>query len=167
MTRWYAVYTQARMEKWARANLWERGLEVYLPLYRKQRRHARRTDIVTAPLFPRYLFVQADLSRVGRNIIAAAPGVNQLVSFGRQPTAVADAIIAEIRQREDDGGYVRMCEQAPLRPGERVRVQSGPLNDVVGLFQQMADERRVVILLDLMGRSVRVKAPVDAVVRDT
>ena len=51
-TQWYAVYTHARMERWARSNLWERGFEVYLPEYHKERRHARKTDWVNAPLFP-------------------------------------------------------------------------------------------------------------------
>ena len=61
MKAWYAVYTHARMEKWARSNLWERGFEAYLPVYHKERRHARKVDWVAAPLFPRYLFVRADL----------------------------------------------------------------------------------------------------------
>jgi len=167
MTAWYAVYTQARMEKWARSNLWERDLEVYLPLYSKQRRHARRVDTVTAPLFPRYLFVRADLARTGRRAIASAPGVSELVSFGNRPAVVDDAIIAEIRSRQDDSGNVIMCEPSPLKAGERVRVQMGALRDTVGLFQQMADDQRGIILLDLMGRSVRVKAPVDAIARDS
>ena len=56
MKRWYAVYTQSRMELWARGNLWERDVEAYLPRYHKRRRHARRSDWIAAPLFPRYLF---------------------------------------------------------------------------------------------------------------
>ena len=39
-TQWYAVYTHTRTERWARSNLWERGFEVYLPEYLKERRHA-------------------------------------------------------------------------------------------------------------------------------
>ncbi len=61
MTRWYAVHTQAGSELWARSNLWERGIEVYLPRCLKRRRHARRTDWIATPLFPRYLFVRSDL----------------------------------------------------------------------------------------------------------
>ena len=58
--KWYAVYTQARMEKWARSNLWERDHEDYSPQFLRQRRHAPKTDWVSAPLFPRYLFVAVD-----------------------------------------------------------------------------------------------------------
>ena len=83
--QWYAVYTQARMEKWARSNLWERDFEVYLPQYSRQRRHARKTDWVSAPLFPRYLFVAADPDAPGRRSINSAPGVVSVVSFGERP----------------------------------------------------------------------------------
>ena len=73
MKQWYAVYTKPRMELWARSNLWERGFEVYLPQYRKLRRHARKLDIIAAPLFPRYLFVRADLGRSGGGGRSTAP----------------------------------------------------------------------------------------------
>ena len=97
MKRWYAVYTQSRMELWARGNLWEREVEAYLPRYRRRRRHARRTEWIAAPLFPRYLFVRADLLRTGRRLISAAPGVVGLVSMALEPAALADTVIEDIR----------------------------------------------------------------------
>ena len=76
MKAWYCAYTQPCMELWARANLWERGLEVYLPLYRRRRSHARRVDWVSAPLFPRYLFVAADLEAGERRRIVSHPSIH-------------------------------------------------------------------------------------------
>ena len=58
MRRWYVVHTQPQGESRAKANLERQGYEVYLPRCRKWRRHARRAEIVAAPLFPRYLFVR-------------------------------------------------------------------------------------------------------------
>ena len=97
---WHAAYTQPRMELWARSNLWERGLEVYLPMYCKRRRHARRTDWVPSPLFPRYLFVQANLAVTGTRVIRNARGVVSLVSYGSRPAAVPPVVIDGIRARE-------------------------------------------------------------------
>ena len=71
MKRWYAVRSPPRMELWARTNLWDRGFEVYLPRYRKQRRHARRREWVPRPLFPGYLFVSADLEAGGTAVTRA------------------------------------------------------------------------------------------------
>jgi len=163
--QWYAVYTQARMEKWARSNLWERGFEVYLPQYRRQRRHARKTDWVSAPLFPRYLFVSADPENPGQRSINSAPGVINLVSFGERPATISDQIIQAIRAREDAAGHVKLVETNTLKPGDQVRLHSGAMADHVGLFERRGDADRVVILLSLLGREVRVKVPANSIAR--
>ena len=41
-------------------------------------------------------------------------------------------------------------------PGERVRIVDGVFADSLGLFEGMADRERVAILLDLLGRKVRI-----------
>lgn len=165
MDAWYAIYTHARMEKWARTNLWERGFEVYLPLYRKQRRHARKVDWVTAPLFPRYLFVRADLEAGDKRALTTAQGVDHLVSFGTATPRIDDRIIAEIRAREDENGNIRLCDAEQLKPGDAVRLHSGALYDKTGLFLQISDSERVLVLLELLGRQVKVKVPKASLVR--
>ena len=60
MKRWYVVHTRPFQEEKATFNLSKQGFAFYLPKYLKPRRHARRTDLVLKPLFPRYLFVQWD-----------------------------------------------------------------------------------------------------------
>ena len=164
MKAWYCVYTQPRMELWARANLWERGFAAYLPLYRKRRSHARRIDWVSAPLFPRYLFVEADFEAGERRRVVSAQGVAQLVAFGERPAAVAPEIIAELRGREDESGHVDV--RPSFAPGEPVRVNEGALLNQVGLFQGLDDERRVVVLLTLLNRPVSVRLPAHAVTRE-
>jgi transcriptional antiterminator RfaH len=163
--QWYAVYTQARMEKWGRSNLWERGFEVYLPLYHKERRHARKTDWVSAPLFPRYLFVAAGPQSRQQRSINSAPGVISLVTFGERPGLISGAVIKAIQAREDADGHVQLVDQNTLVPGEQVRLQSGAMADRVGLFGCRSEGDRVVILLNLLGREVRVKVPASTIAR--
>ena len=164
MIRWHAVHTKPQLEVWARNNLEERGFETYLPCYLRQRRHARRTEIVPRPLFPRYLFVRADVDAGHRPRVNTAPGVARLVSLGDRPAVVGDEIIAEIKAREADDGYVRLGRGRTFAEGDRVRIGGGALCDRVGLFQCAADNDRVIILLDLLGRRTRVKVPRDSLV---
>ncbi|MAG95811.1 MAG: transcription termination/antitermination NusG family protein [Alphaproteobacteria bacterium] len=161
MKAWYAVYSKAQEEVWARNNLEERGIEAYLPRYRKRRFHARRLDFHPAPLFPRYLFVRADLAAGQRPRIVTAPGVSYLVSFGDRAPSLADSIIEEIQGREGPDGLVRLGSEEGFRRGEKVRVRDGAFCEKVGIFDSIADDRRVFILLDLMGRKVRVKLASD------
>jgi len=62
-SRWYVVQTHSQAEAKACGHLQRQGFEIYLPKYLKRRRHARRTETVIAPLFPRYLFVAVDMTR--------------------------------------------------------------------------------------------------------
>jgi len=153
--RWYAAYTQPRMELWARTNLWERGFEVYLPRYRRDRRHARKIELVAYPLFPRYLFVHADAAMQPLRAIASARGVIDLVRMGSEPSSVGNDVIEAIRQREQADGFIRLARPS-FEPGATVQVRSGPMADLVGVFASGSDEERVLILLSLLGRQVKV-----------
>ncbi len=61
-SRWYVAQTHPRAEAKAAEQLSRQGFQAYLPQYLKRRRHGRRVETVTAPLFPRYLFVSVDLA---------------------------------------------------------------------------------------------------------
>jgi transcription antitermination factor NusG len=52
-----------------------------------------------------------------------------------------------------------------LVPGEQVRLQSGAMADHIGLFERRGEGERVVILLNLLGRGVRVKIPASTIAR--
>ena len=157
--QWYAANTQPRMEVWARSNLWERGIEVYLPFYRKRRRHARRTDWISMPLFPRYLFLKADLARPGARAISATRGLIGLVSIGTgtRPTIVKESIISAIRSREDTEGIICIEHERHFDPGEKLLISDGPFLDWPALFECSKDEERIIVLMNLMGRQARVR----------
>lgn len=164
--RWYAVYTKPQLELWARTNLWERGFEVYLPQYARRRSHARKVEMVRAPLFPRYLFLRADLAQTGKAAINTAPGAIGLVNFGGEPASVADAVIEEIRGREKEDGLVQLVDGARLKLNDRLRITDGALCGHVGIFLHMADRDRAVLLLDLLGRQVRAQLPAKSLRRE-
>ncbi len=162
MIQWYAVHTRPKAEDKARLNLENQGFEVYLPKFLKRRRHARRTDWVAAPLFPRYLFVGMDIARARWRAINSTFGVIHLVGDGARPLAVPGPVVAEIRAREDDGGLIRF-DARPFRKGDRVRILDGAFADLEGLFDGADEKNRIFVLLSLLGRQVRVKLGEDMV----
>lgn len=163
MTHWCAVRTHARAEDKARFHLCRQGYEVFLPKHLKRRKHARRVDWVPVPLFPRYLFVAIDPETTPWRAIRSTVGVGDLVCFDGRPAPVPPGIIAEIAARQDDRGLVKTPMGLGFKPGDRVRIVDGPLCDLEGLFDGANDDERVTILLQLMGRQVKVRAPLDAV----
>ena len=152
---WYVVHTHPHSEVRAAAHLERQGFAAYLPRYLRQRRHARKIDTVAAPLFPRYVFVAIDLTSQRWRAIESTIGVAHLVRNGDDPAPVTADVIAELRAREQ-GGYVRLPDPAPFAPGEAVRVIDGTFAHCLGLYEGMKDGERIAILLDLLGRKVRV-----------
>lgn len=159
--RWYVVQSQPNAEHKAVGHLERQGFATYLPRYLKKRRHARRVEIVSAALFPRYLFVGIDLTVQRWRSVLSTVGVSRLICRGDFPTAVPEEVIAHLRAREDEDGYVRLNQC--FRRGEIIRVLDGAFADHLGLYEGMRDSDRVAILLDLLGRKVRVTVDIESV----
>ena len=155
-TLWYVVQTHVHAESKAASHLARQGYSIYLPRYLKRRRHARRVEMVAAPLFPRYLFVAIDRMTQRWRSILSTVGVSQLVRHGEDPAAVPAGVVEALRGREDERGLIKLDLRPGFAPGAKIRVVDGVFSDYFGLFEGMADRERVAILLDLLGRKVRV-----------
>jgi len=153
--RWYVVHTHTHAETKAAAHLERQGFAVYLPRYRKRRRHARRVETVTAPLFPRYMFVGVDMAAQRWRSIHSTFGVARLVGYGEEPAPVPDFVVESLKCREDAEGFVQLARRR-FAPGARVQITDGAFASYLGLFEGMRDDERVTVLLDLLGRKVRV-----------
>jgi len=161
--RWYVVQTQVNGEVKAARNLLRQGYDIYLPRYLKRRRHARKVDFVAQPLFPRYMFVAIDMATQRWRSIQSTFGVSRLVTSGDDPAIVPEGVIHALKAREDDKGFVRLDSKPAFAPGDKVRVLAGAFTDNAGLFSGLADHDRVSILLDMLGRKVRVLLDADMV----
>jgi transcriptional antiterminator RfaH len=161
--RWYVVQTQVNGEAKAAQNLQRQGYDVYLPRYLKRRRHARKMDFTAKPLFPRYMFVAIDMATQRWRSIQSTFGVSQLVCNGDYPAAVPDGVVGALKAREDDEGFVRMDVGPAFAPGDKVRVFAGAFIDSAGVFNGLADHDRVSVLLEMLGRKVRVLLDADLV----
>lgn len=158
MTAWFAVYTQSHKEALAAQHLRNQGFETYLPRYQKMRRHAGKTEIVAAPLFPRYLFAGIDMGHQRWRSVNGTVGVIGLVMTGDRPVPVPQPVMDEIRAREDDTGFIQL--NAPrYRRGQSLRIVEGPMADTQALFEETVDGDRAILLISLLGRMVRTRMP--------
>ena len=154
--RWYVVQTQPNCEAKAFLHLGRQGFAPYLPRYERRRRHARRIETVAAPLFPRYLFVAVDMAVQRWRSIQSTIGVSRLVCNGDDPAAVADGVVDGLRRREDERGFVQFDARPRFAVGDQVRIVDGIFASYLGLFDGISDGERVAVLLELLGRKVRV-----------
>jgi transcriptional antiterminator RfaH len=116
------------------------------------------------PLFPNYLFVRFNLSKL-YNRIRFTRGVHSIVTFGGTPCPVEDEIINLIRLQVGADGLVKIGGDGlvevdeEFKPGDRVIIKEGPLRRLTGIFdREMTDAERVAVLLDSVSFQVRVMA---------
>jgi transcription elongation factor/antiterminator RfaH len=153
MEFWYALYTKPKKEHQVDSLLREQGIETYLPTIRRKVRRRDRPERVV--YFPCYLFARIDFEVVPRSSISWMPGVRRLVSSGDQPAVVAEEIVDLLRHRLES---VEQVGHGRFRPGDRVRITSGPLRDLEAVFERpLSSAERVRILLDVMGRMMPVE----------
>lgn len=163
MISWCVVHTQPLKEAIAKQHLYEQGFDVYLPLFRKMRKHARKVDEVLAPLFPRYLFVGMDREVAQFHSINNTRGVSYLLMNKDQPAVVSSRIVEELRTQEDPNGALPIASLCTFVKGENVRVTEGPFKEQTATFVGLTDQQRVHILLQFLGREINLHVPLHAI----
>jgi transcription antitermination factor NusG len=150
---WYVSYTRPRHEKRVAQQLAEQGIGCFLPLYCSVRRWKDRRKVLDLPLFPGYVFVQVN----GQNRLSLLrlPGVLGLICVQGKPALVPSAEIRSLQQGLGSGNQVR--PHPYLQAGRKVRIRSGSLAGVEGLFVRRRDSARVVLSISLIQRSVSVE----------
>jgi transcription termination/antitermination protein NusG len=159
--RWYALCTKHQHEPTVNRLLVGKGFEIFYPTYHVVHHWKDRNKTLELPLFPGYLFFQEGLDR--RFEILSTPGVYTIVSFGDTPAEIAFSEIENIRRALHSS---MALEPHPyLSEGDYVRVVRGPLAGVHGILQRKKDVHRLVISMELLGRSAAVEIDAASVER--
>ena len=90
-------------------------------------------------------------------------GVCDIVRIGDRLAPVPVGVVEGMIEREDDDGVVMMNVLSPFKKGARIQILAGALCDQVGIFDCSDDKERVAVLLNLLGREVKVRLPIEAV----
>ncbi len=149
MKLWYVIQTKPKKEEEARSYLSMKGLEIFNPLMEAFLIRNGKVNKELTPLFPSYIFGKFDLDQ-DYSLVRWARGVKKILGFGAYPTPVSEEVVEVIKKRTDTNGIVK--QNLHLKPNDIVRIKSGPLKDLLGIFERcVSDSDRVRILLNLVG----------------
>jgi transcriptional antiterminator RfaH len=152
-TNWYAIQTKSGQEDLVTYYLESQlALETLNPKQRKMRRSFGTARAVSGPLFPGYLFARFDPERF-LHTIRYTRGVRNVLHFGQTLLRVEDDIITSLRERLDLHNCIDFTD-IKMVSGDMVAVRDGAFSGMKGIFmRQLNDRRRVVLLLEILGRS--------------
>lgn len=163
--RWLAVYCKPRQELVAQENLLRQGFQTYLPRMQMKRRLRGKWIDMIEVLFPRYIFIRVDPARKSIGPVRSTLGVVGLVHFGGQPATVADEVMETLLQHEDADSGLHKDNRPQFSAGQAIKLVEGPLAGVEGVFIQEDSEKRVIVLLELLGKANRVRVNRDLINR--
>jgi transcription antitermination factor NusG len=157
---WYAIYTKPRHEFVVHGELQRKGIESFLPCYKRLQQWKDRKKLVEFPLFPGYLFVhlQHD-SAAFLNVLKTRGVVTFISSEPGHPSTVADEEMQSLKLLLDSGEELDVYPN--LKEGELIRVKRGPLKGAEGILARKDDQYLFLVNNNLLGRSVGVKLYAD------
>lgn len=159
--KWFVASTQPQKETLAQGQLQNQGFGAFVPRFRKQRRHARRVVEVLMPVFPGYIFVQAEPGQYPWRSINSTRGVRHLIGAGSgTPKAVPPGVMAAIFARCSSGLIDTLMPV--LKPGMEVKFISTAFADRIATIEQLDERGRIHVLLEILGQPVSMQVAASA-----
>lgn len=151
---WFLAQCKPNSYRIAKKNLTRQGFRTFLPLQEETTRVRSKFVTKLHPLFPGYLFVAFDKEQGGFRAVNSTYGVTRLVSFGRDPAPVPTDLVDLLMQRCDRSE--KLIPPTPFKPGDQVLLTKGPFTDFFARIDSVASDRRIWVLMEIMGGPTRV-----------
>jgi transcription antitermination factor NusG len=155
--KWYALRVRSNAEQTSATYLQSIGRNIFLPTYRERRQWSDRVKEVRIPLFRGYVFCSMDIN--DRLPVLQAPGIVEVVGFGKEFVPVPDSEIEAVRKIVNSPAFARPYPF--LTAGTHVQLKRGPLAGVEGILVEAKAEYRLVVSVTLLQRSVAVEVDAD------
>ena len=150
--QWFAVATKPRHEKRVAAELQERGFDAYVPVVKEIHKWSDRRKTVDVPLFSCYAFVRVSPTPEHRVRVLRVNGVLQFVGTTSQGTPISESEIEQLRIVIDND--MPITQWGYLKVGQKVRVLGGALDGVEGILTDCEGDRRLVMSVGAIQRSL-------------
>ena len=161
---WYVVHCYSGYENKVRHSIEQRietmGMQdkifdVVVPTEEEIEIKDGKRRSVERRVFPGYILVQVIMSEDSWYVVRNTPGVTGFVGMGNDPTPLRKDEVAKIMNRmEAEAPTVKFN----FRPGEKVRIRTGPFSDFIGTVEEIDIERaKVKVLVSFFGRETPVE----------
>lgn len=152
---WHCVYTHWGEETRAAGSLEAKGFETYLPRTCTETYSKGLIKRKWEVLFPRYLFVQLDLSTEGWERANFCPGVSRLMGPASGKPFIVPLTVMERINRECGGWRAEIILPAKIpervEEGDYTKIVAGPFSSFEGICKKSKTDR-VKILFKVFGR---------------
>ena len=155
MGNWYLVQLKRNSHRIADRNLNQQGFKTFLPLQDLTSRRGSKFLTNTMPLFPGYMFVRIKPDGAPWQKINSTLGVSRLICQDGVPKRVPTEVVSGLMSRCDSLG--RLLPSTAVQRGDTVEIHSGALANFIATVETIDSNRRIWVLIDIMGQITRVQ----------
>ena len=143
--RWHALWTHSHCEQLVHDQLVQKGFEAFLPMIDVWSRRRGVRHLISAPMFPGYLFLRHAVDKTSYSEVGRTRGVVRMLGerWDRPeliPEGEMDTIVKVVTARQPVLPYPY------LKEGQRARVSSGPLTGLEGILVRAKPEKGLLVL---------------------
>ena len=150
---WYLLKTKPSGHGIACDHLRRQGFDVFLPLIAKTTKKSGKFVDVKTPLFSGYLFMGTSIDPVPWKSIKGTRGISAAVTLDGVYRPVNSTIIEGLQRRCNDDGVIQSLND--IVPGDSVKVKRGPFAEFICTVEDIQDEQRAWVLIDLLKQKTR------------
>jgi len=156
---WFILQFKSNSHHLAVKNLNRQGFETFLPFHNITSRKACKFINNSQPLFPGYMFITFDRANTEWHRINNTYGVSKLITFNSKLKSIPTIFINNLMMRYDLSGKLLPIEK--LKKGDQVKVLEGPFADFIATVEAYETEKRIWVLMNLMGRKSKIQIATD------
>ena len=160
LPNWLLLQVKPRQEMRALENLERQQGECYCPQMRIEKLSRGKRIEAEEALFPGYLFINAQPEKNGLTYtsIRSSRGVSKIVGFGAEPLKVPEALIAQIKLREESELMGVSAIGLP-QAGDNINILEGPFKGLKAVFSHVDGLQRSIVLINLLNQQTPTSLP--------
>ncbi|MDG1818262.1 MAG: transcription/translation regulatory transformer protein RfaH [Porticoccaceae bacterium] len=154
---WFLLQTKSRQEARALENLERQGVDSFCPMVRVEKVSRGTRVVKEEALFPSYLFVNFNQSKVSATSVRSTRGVSHFVTCGGSPVVVPKNLIEQLRKRTGSNSDELVSDLPKI--GDQLQIIDGPFRGLNAVFTEIDGNQRAVVLVDLLNQQVKASLP--------
>lgn len=155
----FLAQLEANCANIANKNRKRQVFQSFLPIKEETRQRYGKFVIAMRPLISGYIFVAFDMTRRFWRTVKSAYRITRFVSVVKEPTAVPLELVSQLMLRCD--AQDNLLPSKLLKPGEQVTLTKGPFANFVAEVDNIAPDRQVWALMEVLGAQTRVAVGAD------
>jgi transcription antitermination factor NusG len=161
-SRWFAIYTKFKCEKFVADLLRKKNIESYVPLVNKTKKYARKIKHYQVPLINCYVFVCIKQEEYLQ--VLETEYVIKFLRHGKDLFSIPAREIQTLKRVAGDVDEVVASHNYEFSPGEDVEVSSGSLTGLRGKIISKSGKKSFVVELENIGFQLRINIDLNLIV---